>query len=166
VAEAGQEPVAADEGVPVIPPLKDHVIIVGHGRVGSRIAAALAAEGRSCVVIEDSDVAVQRLQATGVHVIAGNATRPEILTAAQLAAADAIAIAIPNVFEAGTIAERARAANPFIKIIGRAHADEEVEHLQKLGANLVIMGEQEIARGMIAALGTERKATETEAEAG
>jgi CPA2 family monovalent cation:H+ antiporter-2 len=164
--ETGQEPVTADEEESIIPPLKDHVIIVGHGRVGSRIATALAAEGRACVVIEDSDVAVQRLQATGVHVIAGNATRPEILTAAQLAAADAIAIAIPNVFEAGTIAERARAANPFIKIIGRAHADEEVEHLQKLGANLVIMGEQEIARGMIAALGTVRKTAETEAEAG
>jgi monovalent cation:H+ antiporter-2, CPA2 family len=149
---------AADPDAPVPPALKDHVIVVGHGRVGSRVAEALAAEGRACVVIEDSDVAVQRLQEKGIHVIAGNAARPDILDTAQLARAESVVIAIPNVFEAGTIAERARAANPFIKIIARAHADEEVDHLQKLGANLVIMGEREIARGMIGALGLAKPA--------
>ncbi len=154
--ETPDRPRQDDEGQPVdqeaTAALKDHVVIVGHGRVGSRVAEALAAEGRDCVVIEDSDVAVQRLQEKGVHVIAGNAARPEILDAAQLVTAETVVVAIPNVFEAGTVVERARAANPFIKIIARAHADEEVEHLQKLGANLVIMGEREIARGMIAAL--------------
>ena len=151
-AEAAAATMEEDD-LPIIPPLKGHVIIVGHGRVGSRVAEALAAQGRDCVVIEDSDVAVQRLQDTGVHVIAGNAGLPDVLEAAQLGTAEAIVIAIPNVFEAGTVAERAREANPPIKIIGRAHADAEIEHLEKLGADLVIMGEREIARGMIAALG-------------
>ena len=36
-----------------------------------------------------------------------------------------------------------------IEIITRAHYDAEVEHLSKLGANRVIMGEREIARAMI-----------------
>ena len=36
-----------------------------------------------------------------------------------------------------------------IKIIARAHSDAEVEHLIHLGANIAIMGEREIARGMI-----------------
>ncbi|MGE3832206.1 MAG: YbaL family putative K(+) efflux transporter [Parvibaculaceae bacterium] len=157
-AATGDEmaPDAEPTDLPEVPPLKGHVVVVGHGRVGSRVAEALVAEGRACVVIEDSDVAAQRLQEKGIPVIAGNAARHEILDAAQLATAEAIVIAIPNVFEAGTIAERARAVNPFIRIIGRAHADEEVEHLQKLGANLVIMGEREIARGMIGALGLGR----------
>ena len=44
--------------------------------------------------------------------------------------------------------ERARAANPTLDIIARAHSDAEVEYLTKLGANKIIMGEREIARGI------------------
>ena len=36
-----------------------------------------------------------------------------------------------------------------IDIIARAHSDAEVEHLTGLGANTVIMGEREIARGIV-----------------
>jgi CPA2 family monovalent cation:H+ antiporter-2 len=45
--------------------------------------------------------------------------------------------------------QQARAANPQIQIIARAHFDTEVEHLARLGADIAIMGEREIARGMI-----------------
>ena len=38
---------------------------------------------------------------------------------------------------------------PGIDIIARAHSDAEVEHLTGLGANTVIMGEREIARGIV-----------------
>ena len=44
---------------------------------------------------------------------------------------------------------RARAANPASSIIARAHSDAEVEHLSGLGADIVIMGEREIARGIV-----------------
>jgi CPA2 family monovalent cation:H+ antiporter-2 len=44
--------------------------------------------------------------------------------------------------------EQGRAANPAIEIIARAHSDEEVAHLQRYGADLVIMGENEIAHRM------------------
>ncbi len=43
----------------------------------------------------------------------------------------------------------AKAANPDIRVIARAHSDAEVDHLSGLGADLVIMGEREIARGMV-----------------
>jgi len=39
--------------------------------------------------------------------------------------------------------------NPNLPIIARAHSDAEVDHLQKLGASVTIMGEHEIARSMI-----------------
>ncbi len=43
-----------------------------------------------------------------------------------------------------------RAAKPGLEIVARAHSDVEVEHLAALGANVVIMGEREIARSMTA----------------
>lgn len=42
-----------------------------------------------------------------------------------------------------------RAANPAINVIARAHSDAEVEHLKGLGADIVIMGEREIARAIV-----------------
>jgi CPA2 family monovalent cation:H+ antiporter-2 len=36
-----------------------------------------------------------------------------------------------------------------LRLFSRAHSDAEVEHLRGLGADMVIMGEREIARGMI-----------------
>ena len=64
-------------------------------------------------------------------------------------AATRLILAIPNAFEAGQIVLRARAANPNINVVARAHSDAEVEHLKGLGANTVIMGEREIARGIV-----------------
>ena len=57
--------------------------------------------------------------------------------------------AIPNPFEASNLIETARIANPSLQIIARAHNDAEVKHLTEYGANLIIVGEREIARGMI-----------------
>jgi monovalent cation:H+ antiporter-2, CPA2 family len=39
--------------------------------------------------------------------------------------------------------------NAGIRIIARAHFDAAVDHLERLGANIVVMGEREIARTML-----------------
>jgi CPA2 family monovalent cation:H+ antiporter-2 len=84
-----------------------------------------------------------------LEVIFGNAAEPDIVRAANLAEARSLIVAIPNPFEAGQIVAQARSTNPNIEIIARAHFDDEVEHLRQQGANLIIMGEREIARGML-----------------
>jgi CPA2 family monovalent cation:H+ antiporter-2 len=48
------------------------------------------------------------------------------------------------------VVEQGRKLNPGVRIIARAHSDEEVEHLTRHGADTVIMGEREIAVGMLA----------------
>ena len=83
------------------------------------------------------------------QVIIGNASQPEVLMAAKPAAARCLFIAVPNAFEAGTIVERARAANPKLSIIARAHSDAEREHLVNLGATYTIIGERELALEML-----------------
>jgi CPA2 family monovalent cation:H+ antiporter-2 len=128
--------------------LRDHAVLVGHGRVGSLVAEALLAKEQPLLVIEEKDEIVARLRARGVEAILGNAAHPGILRAANLAEAKWFISAIPNPFENGNLIEQARAANPNLEIIARAHSDAEVEHLQRFGASLIIMGEREIARGM------------------
>ncbi len=132
--------------------LTDHVILVGYGRVGGLVGADLLASNTPFLVIEDSDKHAETLQAAGVELIRGNAATPAVLERANLAGARSLIVAIPDPFEAGQAVAQGRKLNPGLTIIARAHSDAEVDHLNRLGADTVIMGEREIALEMIAAL--------------
>lgn len=129
--------------------LTGHAVLVGHGRVGSRVAEAILADRIPLLVIEERPEIVEQLRARGTEAISANALMPDILSAANLSQARWFISAIPNPFEGGNLVQQARAANPNLEIIARAHSDAEVEHLGKFGANVIIMGEREIARGII-----------------
>ena len=45
--------------------------------------------------------------------------------------------------------QQARAINPKLPIIARAHSEEEIDYLKRHGATLVVMGEHEIAKAML-----------------
>jgi CPA2 family monovalent cation:H+ antiporter-2 len=125
-------------------------VLVGYGRVGSVIGEDLRRAGRPLVVIEDRADLVNKLHAEHVEAIAGNAADPRLLAAANIGEANTLYVAIPEAFEAGQIVEQARQASPGIEILARAHSEAEAAHLTRLGANLVVMGEREIAHSMIA----------------
>jgi CPA2 family monovalent cation:H+ antiporter-2 len=143
--EAPREPIRPTQ-------LRDHVVLIGHGRVGSAISKVLREKGVPVFVIEDDDEAVEGLKASGLEALSGNAADPAILAAANLGAARCLLVAIPEAFEGGQVVEQARAINPKLPIIARAHSEAEIEHLAKHGANLVVMGEHEIAKAMISHL--------------
>ena len=138
-----------EDGSPSTTDLNDHIVLVGYGRVGSLVGQSLRAFGRPFLVIEDADKTVSMLHEAEIETIVGNAAKADILKTANLKRARQLIVAIPNAFEAGQVVEQARAANPALEIVARAHSDAEVEHLTGLGADVVIMGEREIARGMI-----------------
>ncbi len=126
-----------------------HAVLIGYGRVGSLVGESLQQQGWPLLVIEDAEAAVKRLRASEIEVIRGNAAQDRVLDAANLAQARILLVAIPNAFEASEIVKHARAVNPGLEIVARAHFDAEVDHLMAHGANIVIMGEREIARTML-----------------
>jgi monovalent cation:H+ antiporter-2, CPA2 family len=151
VADAGEAAVEEPDVEEIQPTtLTDHAVLIGYGRVGSLVGDALKEVGKPFLVIEDADKTVAKLRDENIETIVGNAANGDVLAAANLAGARQLILAIPNAFEAGQIVVKARAANPVISILARAHSDAEVQHLQDLGADAVIMGEREIARGIVA----------------
>jgi CPA2 family monovalent cation:H+ antiporter-2 len=163
VAEAAEP--AEDDGVEPSQQT-DHTVLVGFGRVGQVVGKGLHDAGAPLVLIEDTDHFVTAARALGIETVLGNAARADVLKLANLPAAKCLLIAIPNGFEAGTICEVGRKLSPSVRIIARAHSAEEEEHLRRLGADVVIMGEREIGMGMLAWLRGERvegEAGETEA---
>lgn len=130
-------------------PHDGHCVLVGYGRVGRIVAANLKTAKIPFVVIEESDTLVSDLHAEGLDAIAGHAASAGLLSLANIARARSLVVAIPDAFEAGNIVESAKKMNGRLLVIARAHSDAEVEHLTSLGADTVIMGEREVANGML-----------------
>jgi CPA2 family monovalent cation:H+ antiporter-2 len=148
---AGAQPTetASREPIPATT-LSDHVVLVGHGRVGSVISPALVAAKTPLLVIENDSDAAEKLKAAGIETIGGNACDPEVIAAANLSAARGLLVSVPDAFEGGQIVEQARRISPNLRILARSHSEEETQHLLRHGATLVVMGEQEIGRAMLA----------------
>jgi monovalent cation:H+ antiporter-2, CPA2 family len=144
-AEPAREPIPATK-------LNDHVVLVGHGRVGSVVSAGVRQAGLPMLLIEENEDVAHKLKEQGYETIAGNAASTEVVDAANLTGARCLVVAIPDAFEGGQVVAHARAANPSLLIIARSHSDDETEHLKKHGASAVIMGEHEIAKAMLAGI--------------
>ncbi len=132
--------------------LSGHSVVIGYGRVGRIVADGLRKAGRPYLVIDNDDARTREARADGAEVIAGNAISAEIMTAANVAGASHLLVAVPDAFEAGQIVSKARALNARMQIIARGRSDAEVKHLVDRGANFAIMGEREIALGMLASV--------------
>jgi CPA2 family monovalent cation:H+ antiporter-2 len=147
-AEAAQVS-APDPEPPAVTSMSDHDVVVGYGRVGSLIGPGLVASGRPVLVVSDDEEAGARAREAGAEVLIGNAADPEVLAAANLPGARRLFCTLPEAFEAGQVVQQARAANPRIEIMARAHSDEAVAHLAGLGADSTVLGEREIALRML-----------------
>jgi CPA2 family monovalent cation:H+ antiporter-2 len=130
--------------------LTGHIVLVGHGRVGSYISEALGRSGTAVLAIDSEGSRIEQARQRGVEVIEGNAADPDVIAAANLSAARCLLVAIPDAFEGGQVVEQARKINPGLSIIARAHSEEEIAHLRKHGATAVVMSEHETAKAMIA----------------
>jgi CPA2 family monovalent cation:H+ antiporter-2 len=143
-------PAAAPEPLPLeATSLAGHAVVVGYGRVGRVIGEGLKRANVPFLILEANIDIVEKVRAEGSEALYGNAAEPAMLSAANIAGARLLLVAIPQAFEAGQIVEQARRANPALKIVARAHFDAEVTHLTGLGADAVVMGEREIAAAMV-----------------
>jgi CPA2 family monovalent cation:H+ antiporter-2 len=129
--------------------LRDHAIIVGYGRVGGAIGPTLHQLGLPFVVIERDRRLPESLEGDGVPFIDGDASQAATLESAGIATARLLVIAIPDGFQARRVLELARAANPTIDVVARAHSEPELERLESLGVGLAVMGERELAMSML-----------------
>ena len=129
--------------------LTGHLVLVGYGRVGRRIAQALAEQGMRVVVAEQNRELVEALRAKGIHAVAGDASDPAVLIQAHIARARTLVIASPDTLRALRMIETARALNPRIETLVRTHSEEEAGLLRKENVGAVFLGEQELARGMV-----------------
>jgi CPA2 family monovalent cation:H+ antiporter-2 len=129
--------------------LAGHVVLIGYGRVGRRIAEALEKQGVHYVAIEQNRELVENLRARGAAAVSGDASEPAVLVQAHIARARMLVVATPDTLDLRKIVEAARRVNPNIEVAARTHSEEEVELLKSQKIGQIFMGEHELAINMI-----------------
>ena len=128
--------------------LQGQVVLVGHGRVGRRIAAALDANGIAYVVAEQNRELVEDLRRRGVAAVAGDAAEPSVLIQAHIADAAILVIAVADPVDVRQMAGCARSLNPGIEIVLRSHGENECQTLRSDGVGTIFLDAEEMARAM------------------
>jgi voltage-gated potassium channel len=118
--------------------LRDHFIICGAGRVGSRLVRALHGGDTPIIVLENEPRRVAELVELGVIVLVRDATLEESLREAGVGYAKGLAACLPDDADNVYVVLTARDINPKLHIVARAAEEQAEAKLIRAGANRVV----------------------------
>lgn len=119
--------------------MKNHYILCGYGRVGKQIAHELSIEKVNFVVIDRKKEVVRQAIEDGYIAIEGNPVDEETLLKSNIKKAKSLIAALgvdsDNIFLVLT----AKSLSPSLYIVARSSNEENVQKLEKAGANKVTL---------------------------
>jgi glutathione-regulated potassium-efflux system protein KefB len=147
------------------PPENDgHVIIAGFGRFGQIVGRILAAKRIPFTALDIDAEQVEVVRPFGSNAFYGDASRPEILDAADAHAARAFVLAIDDVEASMRTAELVRSRYPDLPIYARARNRAHAHRLLDLGVTYMqratFLSALDVTKQLLKGLGT----TDREAE--
>ncbi|MEQ8924959.1 MAG: potassium channel protein [Fulvivirga sp.] len=120
--------------------LRNHVIVCGFGKNGSKACEELLKDRKDFVVVEaDAEVIRSFPDDKRYHFINGNATLDEVLLEAGIENASTIITSLPEDSDNVFITLTARELNPQVKIIAKATEQSSEKKLYRAGASHVVM---------------------------
>ncbi|MBK7746371.1 MAG: cation:proton antiporter [Candidatus Obscuribacter sp.] len=123
--------------------LKDHVIICGFGRVGRNLGMVLSAYQIPYIVIELNAGIIEDLAMKGTPHIYGDSTSPLVMIKANIKDAACLVLTMPDPSAIMAVTGFARERNQNVKIIARAHRQDDIGAFRERGANAVVQPEFE-----------------------
>jgi monovalent cation:H+ antiporter-2, CPA2 family len=115
-----------------------HVIVLGYGRNGQRLARLLDAEGVRHVSLDLDPERVQEAVLAGERVVFADSSRREALIAAGIARAAAVVVTFADVNAALRVLAHIHALNPAVPVIARARDESDIARLTEAGATEVV----------------------------
>jgi CPA2 family monovalent cation:H+ antiporter-2 len=127
-------------------------IVVGLGPIGGRVVTFLETAGFEVTLIDMNPVNLHPYAQHGFRTIPGNADDREVLRLADAKYAALIAITVPDDSFTEEIVAAVRMLNDHCIILARCRYTANMSKLEKLGANLVLCGEAELANAVVRTL--------------
>jgi CPA2 family monovalent cation:H+ antiporter-2 len=117
---------------------KNHILILGFGRVGQTVARFLKPLNIDYLVLETDNVRILEASAADEPIYYGDSSRLDILKAASAADASIIVVTIDDADLATKIVVNAKEINPDVPVLVRTRDDSNLERLLASGAEEVI----------------------------
>ena len=114
------------------------VIIAGYGRIGTIVDRMLLAAGYKTTVIDYDSTQIDSLRKFGARVYYGDATRPDLLTAAGIDRAKVLVICIDSPDQVTRLADYALSHYPKLHVIAAARNRHHVYELWDVGCRDII----------------------------
>jgi len=124
---------------------EDHVIVVGFGPSGQRLAQVLQQTGIPSVIVELNPDLVDKAKDADLSVVYGDASREHVLEVAGVHHSKLCVVAINDRTATERIVRLAEYLNPTLEIVARARFLADVEPLHDAGADVVVPEELETA---------------------
>jgi voltage-gated potassium channel len=118
--------------------LRDHFVVCGYGRTGTRVAQEFQQLDTPFVVVESNPEPVERLRSSDLLFVEGDATSDESLLKAGILRAKGLVTAVDSDERNVFITLTARSLNPALFIVARSSYPDSVEKLRRAGANQVV----------------------------
>ena len=128
---------------PMAEALRDHVVVIGCGRVGQHLVNVLGHLGIARLVVEQDIGRVMELDRQGIPTLYGDAADSEILAHVHLKQARGVVVTLPDEAAAAIVVATVRAEAAHVPLIVRAATQQGVGRLFALGAEHVIYPELE-----------------------
>lgn len=129
--------------------MRDHVILCGYGRVGSRVAQQLLGRKVPVVVIDLDPESIMRARNQEIPTIYGDAEAPEVLELANPHTASIAILTMPESSSAMVAARRLKEINPRLTVLARTHEEGKIAELRRCGADHVVFAEEETAKVIV-----------------
>ena len=104
---------------------RDHVVVIGHGRVGTTVTEALQRESARYVIVDEQERVVAGLRVRGERAVYGDATRAEVLERAGIEHARLVVVTAPEPIRSRRVVAVARDLNPQVAVAVRTHSAAE-----------------------------------------
>jgi glutathione-regulated potassium-efflux system protein KefB len=114
-----------------------HVVVAGFGRVGQIVARILSAKRIPVTALDSNAEQVDFVRRFGAQIYYGDASRPEILEAAQTGKARAFVLAIDDIEASLRTARVVRQNYPHVPIYARARGRRHVHQLMDEGIKII-----------------------------
>jgi len=147
------DPLQRMTGEHPIPAISGHVVIVGFGPAGQRVAESLMGDpSLPLLVIDLNPGNAEHAEAYGLETHIGDATREEILERAHVRTAAAVAVTVPDPSHARHIVQLVRSLSPDVVVVVRSRYHIHRWQLDVVGAHAVVDEETEVGNRIAAEL--------------
>lgn len=143
--------------------IENHVVILGHGRVGREVRNLLDMGEVPYVVVDFDRRTIDSLTSNMKNALYGDPTDTDVLKSAGVENARIMVVALPDSNTQKAVIKSALNFNPKLTILCRSHIDEDKYELVNLGVNTIVLPEFEaglrIGKKVLELLGFSEKNT-------